>query len=40
MKPLAEHLADYGAYLAAEGNTAEHVEKSCAASGAWSTAAG
>jgi hypothetical protein len=30
MKPLAEHLADYDAYLAAKGNTAEHVEKSCA----------
>ncbi|MCX5677382.1 MAG: tyrosine-type recombinase/integrase, partial [Planctomycetota bacterium] len=30
MKPLADHLADYGAYLAAKGNTAEYVEKSCA----------
>jgi len=30
MKPLAEHVTDYGAYLAAKGNTAEHVEKSCA----------
>jgi len=30
MKPLADHVTDFGAYLAAKGNTAEHVEKSCA----------
>ena len=27
MKPLADHVADYAAYLAAKGNTSEHVEK-------------